>query len=746
MGCCGDEEEHKEPDDLTRLHLQGLVINRRCRDILCLLLFIVFWAGMFVICGIAFKEGEPNRLIYGVDSYGMTCGSKNTFFNASFDLTDSKNMYWIDPLSLLSPTGVMYAKTICSPGCPTGTQVCSKNDFPCESGDQFTCPYYRFAEDSLYGRVPGVDATDITYWTQLASVTNVSDGGAAAQFVASVKGLGGAFAIKASQLESNLSGRYYQVQSQFPGNGPCYPNLFDTKEFFFRCFPVFPGNLTKELVQKAKGVVSTLSDNSVVKEVSSQWQSNSQKWARYVGDISRGILVIVIGGLAGGLVMSLLWLVVLRYLGGVMVWLAILFVNLSCIGACLFAWVKAGYIGNSGIGQDIVDALPGDINPSSDEQRTWFWVAVTFSIVAALVLLITLLCITRIKIAVACVKVASQAVGAMPTIIFFPFIPFIFEIGLIIYWVAVTALLYSAGDLTAWCRPEGPSATFSFAQFTNVSNVASTTQTLTSADAAMFNGTSASAGSANASGICYTNFTTDERAFFCGRDPNCYLSYKWNNRLKYAFIFHFFGLLWTNQVIIGFSCVTIAGAIAHFYWSRGDSVNMPTFPVLTALKNTVFYHMGSICFGGFIVALIQLIRAMLEYLDRKTKELQAQNKCAEWAMCCVKCCMWCIENIVKFINRNAYIMIAVKGQGYCCAAFSAVKLLITNCLRVAVVNMVADVLIFLGKISVAATAGVIAYAMTEAKYYNSPSKYPDTYLYSPVLVIALSAMVAFVVA
>jgi hypothetical protein len=70
-------------------------------------------------------------------------------------------------------------------------------------------------------------------------------------------------------------------------------------------------------------------------------------------------------------------------------------------------------------------------------------------------------------------------------------------------------------------------------------------------------------------------------------------------------------------------------------------------------------------------------RALLEYLDRKTREIQEQNKCAQWAMCCVKCCMWCLEQIVKFINRNAYIIIAIKGQGYCCAAIHAVKLIIT---------------------------------------------------------------------
>lgn len=164
-----------------------------------------------------------------------------------------------------------------------------------------------------------------------------------------------------------------------------------------------------------------------------------------------------------------------------------------------------------------------------------------------------------------------------------------------------------------------------------------------------------------------------------------------------------------------------SGAIAHFYWARGDTSKMPTFPVLAALKNTVVYHLGSIAIGSFIIAIIQLIRYcllqsachmiscfggmlveliswyqvlhlqlinchshvfalacrfLLEYFDKKTKQLQEQNKCAQWAMCCVKCCMWCLEKIVAFINRNAYIMIAIKGTNYCVSAGRAIALIV----------------------------------------------------------------------
>eukprot|EP00198_Chlamydomonas_reinhardtii_P000183 XP_001689518.1 predicted protein [Chlamydomonas reinhardtii] len=724
------------------------------------MLFIAFWAGMFIICGVAFSQGEPNRLVYGVDSWGMTCGTKNTLFNLTFDLTEARNLYYFNPTQLLSGvTGLLYAKTVCANSCPTGPSVCSATQLPCSSDSQFTCPYYRYAEDGLYGRIPGVGIADTTYWAALAQVTNITDPDIAS-VLSKLKSLGGVFAAQVTKLEANMSGEYYQLQSQIPGNGPCYPNLFETVEYFNRCFPKFPSNLTAALVSTASGVAKQLSNNSLVQDFANNWDSSSQKWGRYVGDISKGILVIVVGGLLGGLVLSLIWLVVLRFLGGFMVWIAIVFVNLCAIAACLFTWVKAGYIGDQQVAKTILDAIPVEINPAQSEEKTWFWIAIGTSIFAGVTLLVTLLCISRIKIAVACVKVASQAVGSMPTIIFFPLLPFIFEVGLVIYWVAVTALLYSAGDLTAHCRSAeaGASASLNFKQYANVSNIKSTYDSVTNFDLntavsnavnnsinGFLNGTAAASLNGTRD-VCYANVSSDARSVLCGRDPDCYLSYDWNNNLKYAFIYHFFGLLWTNQVIIGFTYVTIAGAIAHFYWSRGDSANMPTFPILTSLKNTVVYHMGSICFGALIIAIIQFIRALLEYLDRKTKELQAQNKFAEWAMCIVKCCMKCLEWIVRFINRNAYIMIAIKGKGYCCAAMDAIALIVSNIGRIAVVNMVAAVLIFLGKVSVASAAGVIAYAMTEAKYYNSQEEYPETYLYSPVLVIAISVISAYAIA
>jgi hypothetical protein len=35
-----------------------MVENRKCRDVLFLLVFAAYWAGMFVVAGIAFQQGD----------------------------------------------------------------------------------------------------------------------------------------------------------------------------------------------------------------------------------------------------------------------------------------------------------------------------------------------------------------------------------------------------------------------------------------------------------------------------------------------------------------------------------------------------------------------------------------------------------------------------------------------------------------------------------------------------------------
>ena len=66
------------------------------------------------------------------------------------------------------------------------------------------------------------------------------------------------------------------------------------------------------------------------------------------------------------------------------------------------------------------------------------------------------------------------------------------------------------------------------------------------------------------------------------------------------------------------------------------------------------YHTGSLAFGALIIAIIQFIRFILGYIQRQLKK----RKEARWAQIMLsifQCCFWCLEKVLRYVNRQAYI-------------------------------------------------------------------------------------------
>ena len=155
----------------------------------------------------------------------------------------------------------------------------------------------------------------------------------------------------------------------------------------------------------------------------------------------------------------------------------------------------------------------------------------------------------------------------MPTLLFFPLLPFLLEVGLVLYFVFISAMLYSAGDLVPKLSEASHTTDIRFG--INTSSLALETPSPEG-----------------------HNITGDISREACALDPNCYYTVEWDNALKYMFLYHLFGLLWTNQFIIGLGYVAIAGAVANFYWSRADPSSSSFSPVRRSIHNTFRYHLG----------------------------------------------------------------------------------------------------------------------------------------------------------
>uniref|UniRef100_A0A8C6YB51 Choline transporter-like protein n=1 Tax=Naja naja TaxID=35670 RepID=A0A8C6YB51_NAJNA len=172
-------------------------------------------------------------------------------------------------------------------------------------------------------------------------------------------------------------------------------------------------------------------------------------------------------------------------------------------------------------------------------------------------------------------------------------------------------------------------------------------------------------------------------------------------------IFNTFMFFWLANFVIALGQVTLAGAFASYYWAFKKPDDMPAFPLFSSFGRALRYHTGSLAFGSLILAIIQVIRVILEYLDHKLKA--SDNMFAKFLLTCFKCCFWCLEKFIKFLNRNAYIMIAIYGTNFCTSARNAFSLLMRNIIRVAVLDKVTDFLFFLGKILIVGSVGILAF-------------------------------------
>lgn len=171
-------------------------------------------------------------------------------------------------------------------------------------------------------------------------------------------------------------------------------------------------------------------------------------------------------------------------------------------------------------------------------------------------------------------------------------------------------------------------------------------------------------------------------------------------------IYLLIGFIWVSLFIDALGEMTVAGVMAQYYFTyEEDRKKLPHCMVSRSFFRSLRYHTGSLALGSFIITVCKLIRAIFEYIDQKTK---GKRGCfAECLIKCCKCCLYCLEKFLKYLNRNAYIMIAIHGYNFWNGAKNAFMLIVRNCVRVAVLNWVGDFTLFLGRVfvSMGVTAG-----------------------------------------
>jgi hypothetical protein len=146
----------------------------------------------------------------------------------------------------------------------------------------------------------------------------------------------------------------------------------------------------------------------------------------------------------------------------------------------------------------------------------------------------------------------------------------------------------------------------------------------------------------------------------------------WDANVKEMLWLMLFGLLWVVSFFLALQSFIIAVTVCMWYYSKGSDEDDPEArgsSVSTSVWWAVRYHMGSIAFGSFLIAVVTMIQIVFEYFAKKTEKLADTNVVYKMIICYVRYYIWCLDKYVKFINKNAYIQIALHNVNFCKAAW-----------------------------------------------------------------------------
>ncbi|KAK6327027.1 hypothetical protein J4Q44_G00026720 [Coregonus suidteri] len=605
----------------------GPVRKRSCTDLICCILFLAVIAGYMVMGVLAWLFGDPRHVLFPRNSTGMFCGAGMN--------RDQPRMIYVDILKCATTTNVM-AAALGGVQCPT-TQVCVRK-----------CPS-QFWMLSAAAYDPEAKPKDF-------------------------------FHQQYCDHSLNLTTTTWTVQ-QILDAELCPSFLVPSKSALGRCLPSLhalksaPSNFTLPGMASVNETV-----NSIRSAMGSLISGFNRKTigVRIFEDFASSWYWILLG-LTVAMVVSVVFLLLLRYLAIVLVW--ILMVGLLVVGGYGIWHCYSEYYNFSTSKLKFSDlSFNTNISVYLQVRETWLAFLIILCVGESILILVLSCLRRRLSVAVAVMEESSRVVGYLMSTLLYPLFTFVLLVVCVAYWGMTSLYLVTSGaPLYRVVSLSDPSVAMC-----SLINGSETCKPQT------FNSSA------------YPYCPSVRCIFFKYDDAGLF-----QQNLVYLQVYNVFAFLWCVNFVIALGQCTLAGTFASYYWAFSKPAEISPFALSQCFIRTLQYHVGSLAFGALLLTCFQLVRLVLEYLDHKTRG--SQSAFGRFLFNCLRCCFWCLEYFLKVLNRNAYIMIAIYGESFCVSAKNAYSLLMRNIGRVVLLDRVTDMLLFFGKLLVVASVGGLAF-------------------------------------
>ncbi|GFU26037.1 CTL-like protein 1 [Nephila pilipes] len=427
--------------------------------------------------------------------------------------------------------------------------------------------------------------------------------------------------------------KYFLHVEEKNGHYACpKPPVIATKSLFKRCVPLPVANFAGDIIYS---VYAYLNSFDTIQQV--------------VSDIY-AVKIEILEMVALAIVISVIVVILIHRLASLVSWIIMLVACIACIGGtCVLWWTYA----------DIkwqLDSTPFNqlLSESVHNEQTFLVYAILATIFTVILLLIVIVMRKRVNIVVLLFVESAQCIKSMPFLLIQPIFTFLALACFISFWIFVLVALATA-YYPIKNRVENP---------LQLTSPAPLPESYTeSFDAAPL---------LEEEKLLNKAFTL--------------VSFNQSSWVQYMWWYHLIALIWTSEFILGCQQMVIAGSVATWYFTR-DRNNLSK-PILKSITNLTIYHLGSVALGSFLITLFKIPRIILTYMISYMKKHQ-EWKCIAWCLKCCICCLWCMEKCIRYLNHNAYTIVAIQGVGFCTAAREAFDILVSNALQVATINSVA---------------------------------------------------------
>ncbi|XP_056625056.1 choline transporter-like protein 1 isoform X2 [Triplophysa dalaica] len=332
---------------------------------------------------------------------------------------------------------------------------------------------------------------------------------------------------------------------------------------FNRCTPVDISCYAKF----AEAVVTFVSDNSMLNRLIAGVAASKE---------------IIVGLCLLALVLSMILMVIIRYISAVLVWILTALVILGSLGgtSCLW-WLYVDYrmTMNETMSKDLKE--PEDTNggmktPKNHAQGLLIY-AVSATVFTGILLLLMLFMRKRVALTIALFHVAGKVFIHLPLLALQPFCTFLALSLFWVYWILVLLFLGTTGN------PEK-------------------------------------------------------------NDDTGLVEFRLTGGLQYMTWYHAVGLIWISEFILACQQMTVAGAVVTYYFTR-DKTKLPVTPILSSVLRLVRYHLGTVAKGSFIITLVKIPRLILMYIHNqlKGKENACARCMLKACICCLWCLEKCLN-------------------------------------------------------------------------------------------------------